>query len=353
MDNYRECVGNLHTHTNYSDGTAHHQQLAEAAESAGLDFVIATDHNCWVEDVEGYYGRVLLLVGEELHNSRQHPQANHLLVYGAEQEMAPYAFGSNQTLIDKSNACGGLCFIAHPVEKSSSLTGGLDAIPWTDWPIQGIQGLEIWNYMSEFKGLLWSLPAALIYSLRPDWGIRGPYKATLRLWDELLSKDIRLAAIGGADAHAQEYRWGPFKRQIFPYAYLFRCVNTHLLTQGPLTGELERDRRLIYEALRSGRTWVGYDLPHPTRGFRFTVRSGTTRVTVGEELKRLGALTLAINLPAKGEIHLLRNRQTIAKETGTELTYTSAEPGIYRVEVYRRFRGLKVGWIFSSPIYIT
>ena len=353
MDNYREYVGNLHTHTVYSDGTARHQALAEAADAAGLDFVIATDHNVWVEGVEGYYGRTLLLIGEEVHNIQKDPQANHLLIYGAEQEMAPYAFGNAQTLIDKANACGGLCFLAHPVEKRGHVGDGLEKIPWTKWPIHNIRGLELWNYMSEFKGLLWSLPVALIYALRPDWGIRGPHKATLRLWDELLSKGMHLAALGGADAHAREYQRGPFRRRLFPYEYLFRCVNTHVLTTNPLTGEVDRDRQLVYEALRTGRTWVGYDLPHSTKGFRFNVRSGAARVTVGEELKRLGALTLTVDLPAKGEIHLRRDGKVIAKDTGDHLTYTSAEPGIYRVEVYRRFRGLKVGWIFSSPIYVT
>ena len=353
METYREYAGNLHTHTVYSDGTGHHETLVEAAEAAGLDFVVATDHNVWVEGVESYYGRVLLLVGEEVHNVERQPQADHLLAYGAEQELAPYAFGNPQTLIDKTNACGGLCFLAHPMEKRGRLGDGLEAIRWTSWPIHGIHGLEIWNYMSEFKGLLWSLPVALIYALWPEWGIRGPRQATLRLWDELLSKGMRLAAIGGADAHAQTYQRGPFKRQLFSYRYLFRCVNTHILTEGPLTGELERDRRLIYEALRTGRTWVGYDLPHATRGFRFQVRSGAARVTMGEALKRLGALTLTVELPAKGEIHLRRDGKVIARETGDHLTYTSAEPGIYRVEVYRRYRGLKVGWIFSSPIYVT
>ncbi len=353
METYREYAGNLHTHTVYSDGTADHEALANAAGAAGLDFVITTDHNVWVEGVEGYYGRVLLLVGEEVHNLQRRPQSDHLLVYGAGQELAPYAFGSAQTLIDKANACDGLCFLAHPVEKRGRLGKGLDAIPWTTWPIHSIHGLELWNYMSEFKGLLWSLPVALIYALRPDWGIRGPHKATLRLWDELLSKGMHLAALGSADAHAREYKRGPFKRRLFPYTYLFRCVNTHLLTQGSLTGDIARDRRLIYEALRTGRTWVGYDLPHSTRGFRFNVRSGAARATLGEELKRLGALTLTVDLPAEGEIHLRRDRRVIAKEAGDHLTYTSAEPGIYRVEVYRRFRGLKVGWIFSSPIYVT
>lgn len=353
MENYREYVGNLHIHSVYSDGSGKHAEIAEAAEAAGLNFVIVTDHNVRVEGLERYYGRVLLLVGQEVHNSRRRPQANHLLIYGAKQELAPYAFGSTQTLIQKANECDGICYIAHPIERSSPLGSDFDAIPWTDWPVDGVAGLEIWNYMSEFKGLLWSKFVALIYAFLPDWGIRGPYRATLRLWDELLNKGSRLAALGGADAHAGAYQMAGIRRVVFPYNYLFRCVNTHLLTNGPLTGEEVRDRRLIYEALRAGRTWVGYDLPHSTRGFQFVARSGAARRTMGEELKRLGAVTLEITTPARGEIHLLRDGRLISKTTGALLSYTSAEAGIYRVEVYRRFRGMRVGWIFSSPIYIS
>ncbi|MGC9356407.1 MAG: CehA/McbA family metallohydrolase [Anaerolineae bacterium] len=352
METYREYVGNPHVHSVYSDGSGCHADIAEAAETAGLNFLITTDHNVWVDGVEGYHGRLLLLVGEEVHNVRRHPQSNHLLVYGAEQEMAPYAFGSTQTLIDKVKDRGGFSFVAHPIDKGGRIHNEGESIPWTDWPLENVTGLEIWNYMSEFKGLLWSRLAALIYSLRPDLGIRGPYRAALKLWDEMLRKGLHVAAIGSADAHATTYHMGPIRRVVFPYEYLFRCVNTHLLTEGPLTGDLTRDKNLIYAALRAGRTWVGYDLPHTTRGFRFVARSGSARVTVGEELKRLGAVTLEVDLPAKGEIRLLRDGKTLRRAQGTSLRYTSAEAGVYRVEVYRRFRGLRVGWIFSSPIYI-
>ena len=170
MENYREYVGNLHAHTVYSDGNARHAQIAAAAEAAGLNFIIITDHNVWVEGLEGYYGRVLLLTGEEVHNVRRQPQANHLLAYGAERELAPYAFGSPQTLIAQVRECGGFCFIAHPVEKSSPVGSDTAAIPWSDWPVEGITGLEIWNYMSEFKGLLWSYLPALVYAFLPEGG---------------------------------------------------------------------------------------------------------------------------------------------------------------------------------------
>ncbi len=350
---YREYVGNLHTHSVYSDGTLTHANIAAAAARARLNFVIVTDHNVWVKGPENYYGSVLLLIGEELHNIRRQPQASHLLAYGADQELAPYTFTSAQTLLNTLRARGGFGYLAHPIEKGSRLLPGLEAIPWADWPLEGMVGLEIWNYMSEFKGLLWGWPAALWYAFFPHLGIRGPYRATLKLWDELLSKGMRLSAIGGADAHGTTYRWGGLKRVVFPYDYLFRCVNTHILTREPLIGEFATDKALVYEALRSGRTWVGYDLPHPTRGFRFVIRSGANEATVGETLRRQGALQVQVTLPATGEIVLLHNGKPIHRASkASELDYTTVQPGIYRVEVYRRAWGRRVGWIFSSPIYV-
>ena len=44
-----EYAGNMHMHTRYSDGTVWHADIAAAAIDAGLDFVIVTDHNIWVD----------------------------------------------------------------------------------------------------------------------------------------------------------------------------------------------------------------------------------------------------------------------------------------------------------------
>jgi hypothetical protein len=87
-----ETVANLHMHTPYSDGAWSHAQIAEAALAAGLDCVCVTDHNVWVKGPARYYAqgdrRVLLLIGEEIHDQTRVEQKNHLLVYGAEQELA-------------------------------------------------------------------------------------------------------------------------------------------------------------------------------------------------------------------------------------------------------------------------
>ena len=62
------------------------------------------------------------------------------------------------------------------------------------------------------------------------------------------------------------------------------------------------------------------------------------------------------NIPAPGPLSVvnssIRNGKIILQNRGTYLEHTTEVPGIYRVEVYKRFRGRKVGWIFCSPIYV-
>jgi len=346
-----EYAGNPHIHTPYSDGEALHAGVAQAAAGAGLDFVIATDHNVWVDGVEGYYGQVLLLVGEEIHDVRRRPPANHLLVYNAEAELAPLA-SHPQNLIGEVSRRGGFSYLAHPYEYGSPLSPDLTPIPWADWDVSGYTGLEIWNTMSEFKALLRNKLAAIYYAYFPGRGIRGPFRATLRRWDQLLSQGKHVAALGGADAHGTTYSLGPLRRVVLPYEYLFRCVNTHVLTGHPFNGIPEHDKTLVYDALRSGHTWVGYDLPASTAGFRFHARSGANYALMGDELVRTGAAIFEVQTPHSGDICLLCNGRVVARARGRYLKHTTAERGVYRVEVRRSYRMGRRGWIFSSPIYV-
>ena len=97
-----EIIVNLHMHTVYSDGHVTHDTIAQAALKAGLDAVIVTDHNVLVKGPEDYYvdgsRRVLMLVGEEIHDQARDSQKNHLLVFGANRELAPLAYDLQRLL---------------------------------------------------------------------------------------------------------------------------------------------------------------------------------------------------------------------------------------------------------------
>lgn len=357
MITLHEYTGNLHVHTRYSDGEASHAEVAEAAIRAGLDFVITTDHNVWVDGLEGYYGntpdrRVLLLVGEEVHDVRRDPQANHLLAYGVERELVTYA-ANPQRLIDEVKANGGICFLAHPFERAAP-SFDEPAIPWLDWEIEGYTGLELWNYMSEFKAHLNGRLTALRAAFGPDRYISGPFPETLALWDRLLREGKRVKVIGSADAHGAAYSMGPLTRTIFPYEYLFRCVNTHILTPRPFSGDFEHDKQLVLQALRDGRSFVGYDLLAPTRGFRFSAQGHNFSTVMGGWLRLGHGVTLQMVSPLVADMRLLKDGRVVMRETeGTHWTYIANETGAYRVEVYLNYKGKERGWIFSNPIFVT
>ena len=249
-----ELVANLHMHTTYSDGHASHAGIAKAALRSGLDVVIVTDHNVWVNGPEDIYlegkRKLLLLVGEEIHDQARQPQKSHLLVIGAGKELAHLA-SEPQRLLDAVRQAGGLSFLAHIVDPAAPAVGESD-LSWDDWQVKGFNGIELWNSMSEFKGLLKNKLLAIYYAFNPQRVAHGPFPQALEKWEELLAGGQRVSALGGSDAHALQARLGPLKKTLFPYEFHFRGINTHLLTPAPLGGDLEGDRRMVLEALRQG-----------------------------------------------------------------------------------------------------
>lgn len=350
-----EIVINLHMHTPYSDGHATHAEIAQAALKAGLDAIIVTDHNVWVNGPAGYHRngdrRVLVLVGEEIHNQSRDPQKNHLLVFGANRELSNMA-QEPQRLIEAVNQAGGLSFIAHPVDPAAPAFGEPD-ISWVDWDVRDFTGIELWNGMSEFKSLLKSKLHAIFYAYNPHRVARGPFAEALNQWDRLLSEGRKVVAIGGSDAHALPASLGPLQRTLFPYQFHFQAINTHLLLKEPLSGDEVDDRRAILEALAAGHAFIGYDLPAATRGFRFTGKGKEETAWMGDEIPVGNGVTLQIRLPRRAECRLVKDGKIIRTWHKRETcTYITNEPGVYRAEVYINYLGRQRGWIFSNPVYL-
>lgn len=353
-----EYVGNLHNHTPYSDGEASHVQIAEAARLAGIDFVIVTDHNVLVKGVEGYYGSetenyVLILTGEEIHDQAREPQVNHLLVYGAGRELAQCAV-KPQELINAVNAAGGFCFIAHPFDPPLTTFKEIQ-IPWVDWNVTGFAGLEIWNFMSDFKAAVKDLSKLEVIRavFAPEKVVIGPRSETLALWDKLLTNGQHVTGIGNADAHGTVFHMGPLQHTIFPYDFLYNCVNTHVLLPQQFSGNWQQDRQMIYRALKQGNCFIGYDIPGSTRGFRFSA-TGMFGSTIMGGTVRLGpGVTLQALAPARSHIKIICNGVVVAETKGWEnLTHTAQAPGAYRAEVWLDYEGKERCWILSNPIYV-
>lgn len=350
-----EIAVNLHMHTRYSDGSGLHKDIAQAAIQTGIEAVIVTDHNVLVQGVEGYYrvgpSRVLLLVGQEVHDQDRVPQKNHLLVFNANRDVTPLA-DDPQALINGVAEAGGLSFIAHPRDLEAPAFKETD-ISWEAWDVQGFTGIELWNGLSELKTVIPTKLHGAFYAYFPQFIAYSPMPETLTRWDELLISGGHIVAIGGSDAHAMHMSMGPIHRIIFPYQFHFRTINTHVFIPQPLTGDLATDKKMIYDALAAGRCFVGYDLPASTRGFRFNARGREHTVIMGEEIPAKGGVTLQAHLPEPAEIRMIKDGKLIGKiKESYAYTHIATEPGVYRVEAWRNYLGRKRGWIFSNPIYV-
>jgi len=343
--------GSIHNHTVYSDGTGTIDDLVSAASRTGLDFLIITDHNVLIDQSQqGWRQGVLTLLDIEVNDPALEPERNHCLTLNVSEDVSPFA-EDPQRLIDEVRQRGGLTFLAHPIDLPGKLIP--ECFPWTAWDIDGFTGVELWNFMSEFRPYATSKAKAVLMAYFPQYFTTGPWPEMLAKWDELL-QERPVVAIGGPDAHAQIYQLGPLQRRFLPYDYCYRAVNTHILTPEPFNRDFEHDKALLYEALAAGRAWIGYDMVHATEGFVFVGENRDGLVHMGEEISLSDELTLHVHTPAPGHIKLIRSGSgVVAESKGRELRYRPEQPGAYRVEVWKRWWFKPRGWIFSNPIYVS
>lgn len=345
----------LHMHTSYSDGRGLHKDLVQAGLEAEVDVLLVSDHNVLVQGLDGYHQkgkqRLLVLVGEELHDPTLPEKGSHLLVFGHNQELSRFT-DDPQKLIDRASAGDSVSFIAHPIEDPLPMFGEGE-FGWRDWSVKGYSGIELWNQMSEFKSRSQTLLKAAFHALAPKFMNQGPTKQTLQLWDELLaSSNQPVVAVAGLDAHGIVKLFGPLKIMLYPYAFQFRSITTHVLTPTRLTGELNTDRNMVIDALKSGHAFCAYDLPHSTRGFRFTCNTNDGTFIMGDQVRTDAGLTFQVRLPLRTHVRLLKDGLVVKEHYDREvLTYLTKESGVYRVEVYIDYLNRHRGWIFSNPIY--
>jgi len=345
-----EYIGNLHVHSHYSDGTASPAQIAAIAQRKGLDFVILNDHDYMVKELhledEGFYGSVILLVGLEIGGRYHHYLAFRL------KEMVRGSGLKPQEVIDRVSAQGGFGFLAHPFEKGMPFYEKSVAYTWNDLSVKGYTGICIWNFTSRWKERIRTPLHGLFCVAFKKYTLRGPSKKTLSFWDKECQKR-RILAIGGSDAHGSEFRWGPVSLVPISYDFALTSITVHVLMEEALSKEFEEAKKQIYDAIEKGRLFIGHDNLAPAKGFRFYFQGEAgNKAIMGEEIPFEKGL-VRVECPCKGKIRIVRNGSVwvTAQERGLEAQIT--RPGVYRVEVYRRFFAFGWRpWIFSNPIFL-
>lgn len=328
----RDYAGVFHIHSRFShDSKGRFDEIAAAAQKAGADFAVVTDHNTLRglrEKMEGFYGSTLILIGSELST-----RAGHLSVLGVDKEIDASRDLSEITREVKDS--GGLSFVSHGESKHK---------PWSDWAVQPLTGMEIYNLASDVyeDGKFWvalkamGLPPKMFFKSVLD----KPEKY-LRRWDDLLKKQPvqPVVGIGAVDAHQKVRLFG---RALDKYDTMFRVVQTHAWSESLAS-------RDILDALARGHVYVGFGLLRPVRNFLFWAEKDGQKWLMGDTLEYDGGLKLKVYVPGGGDIRILKDGQIIYKIRAESAEIEPAGRGVYRTEVYYK----KKLWIFSNPVYLS
>ena len=347
-----DYAGVIHLHSAYSfDGRTPVAEIIRAANKSGVDFLLLTDHSTLQarkDGFEGWHDGTLLIVGEEIA-----PRFNHYLAFQHQESVANAEDLPDmppQTYINRVRNQGGMGFIAHPDHEGTALFH-VKHYPWTDWSVTGYTGLGIWDFMTDWQNSLSGYLRAILSYAFPAFFLRGPSPNTLARWDALTQKR-RLVGIGELDNHDTLKRILGFNLSIFPYTRVFRLIRTHILTDGPLSGNSRADITTLFDALRNGRVYVALDYYRSSAGFSVFLTEEGRCATMGDEFVLHHSAELKISVPYQARIRIIRNGALYHQTTGKECSVMISEPGVYRIEAYLKvFSGVHP-WIFSNPLYV-
>lgn len=345
-----EYSGSIHMHSIFSDGTGDARDIAFTAGEVGLDFIILTDHNtlrAMDEGYEGFYNNTFLMVGTEINDK---DNKNHYLALGINKTVSTRI--PAKEYVTKVKEMGGIGFLAHPHEKRNAFAEH-PPYPWLEWDTDDFTGIEIWNHMSEWMENL-TEDNKLQSFVHPLKTIIAPPQETLMKWDEL-SADRKVVGIGGIDAHAHKVNIvGLFDVEVFPYKVLFKSIRTYILTHekirpGRTNEEIAAAKRIILDALKNGRCFVGNYYHGDPAGFRFTAETGGRIYNMGDTVELKEKIRLRCVHPAdSAEIRFIHNGVNFHTATADCDEVFVEEPGVYRVEVWQDEKG----WIFSNHIRV-
>lgn len=346
--------GTYHVHSIRSDGTGTPREIAAAAERAGLQFVILTDHGDGTRqsDPPEYIGSVLVIDAVEISTS-----GGHVTALG--MNAAPYPLGGTpRDVVADIARLNGVSIAAHPGSAKPELR-------WTDWDAP-THGIEWVNGDSEWRdeGIAALGRTILAYPFRRSEALAALIdrpEEVIERWEKQLA--VRpVVALAGSDAHARLGLRGnePFEGRtalhIPSYQQMFGVMSIGI-PRLALSNDAAADAAAIITAIADGNVFSTIDAVAGPAAFSFIGTSGGTRVGVGGRLP-VGApvdFTVATNAPAGARITLLKDGSSIAQADSASLQHTAAAgAGVYRVEVSLPAAPghPPVPWILSNPIYV-
>ena len=330
--------GAIHIHTRRSDGTGTVDDVAAAAERAGLSFIVVTDHGDGMlpPELPAYRGRVLVIDAVEIST-----EGGHIVALG--MKPAPYPLGGEpRDVIEDVKRLDGFVIAAHPASAKPELQ-------WTDWSLP-IDGLEWVNGDSEWRDeSAFSLVRTLLtYPGRGRESLAALLdypEQLMERWDAL-NAGRRVIAIAAADAHARigfRNLGEPYdRRALLPlpsYETVFSTFSI-ALPDVALTGNASADAAAVLDAIRRGQLYSTVDALAGPGALSFAAVDRTV-------------LRARIHAQPDARIVLFKDGHELKTAFEGALEHDAAkEPGVYRVEV--RLTGSPgappVPWIVSNAI---
>lgn len=225
--------GELHIHSQESDGADSVKDIIQLAKKEKLDFIAITDHN--TNSAWQYYKKnkdILLLPAVEISTYKGH--ANALGV----EDWIDWRLGNRnrslQDIVKDAQGQGGIFSINHPRTFNHN---GEASWRFQDTNFHEIDAIEIWN---------------------APWHVENKQanERARSLWNELLNKGYRLTGIGGSDLHC----FDEYKKKLGYFLNYIYCEN---LSQEALLEGIRRGKvfmtlgpKLFFKALYAGKEYM-------------------------------------------------------------------------------------------------
>ena len=180
--------GNLHTHTNKSDGDSSPETVVDWYSNNKYDFLVLSDHN-HLTILDSDQTKLLLIPGEEI--TLNLPYTIHVNAIGIkkviEPTIRPTKVKTLQANIDNIISSGGLAEINHPNFRWALNEKDLVQI-------RGAHFIEVFNGN---------------YNTHNYGG--GGKKSVEEMWDEMLSKKIKIWGVAVDDSHHFKEEFAPHR----------------------------------------------------------------------------------------------------------------------------------------------
>ena len=376
-------AGALHVHTEYSnDAVGSVAELAAAALSTDLDYVIVSDHQS-NDDPDSiprpvYQDDVLLLFSQERGLDRE---IGRVLVEGVDTVL--FLGDTTDKLREVAARPGVLAIISHP--RSTS-----EVESWKTAHAGGAHAWEVFNLDDVFARRMTSAETvAHGVGILTSHALRKGERSLLRLYrngfDEPGAPAFDsvyalgpITALAALDAHPKVRRFG----RLWPsYRTPMATLVNHVLLDGPLPSDAGPAAASVKDGIKGGRVFISFGDTQAASTFRMYVTDSGARVAgIGDETLLTpsrgelalsasfeGSLDASFNTSQMGPAgdpgdrllyRVFRDGQTIGWSRGRVLNWPIDQPGIYRVEVYRFGSGIGPfywnmrPWIFTNPVRV-